>query len=172
MALLGLLLVAVHVLAGEEAVGFPAHIQSKVELADHLSSYGYHRSALHYMKGIYRNEKLSPEQREKIKTRVAELESTLASSTPEQRLPDLEVMLHFDEPQKQTSISETVRTDTTSIENDSAMRPEEFPSNRIDKMKWLKRALIVAGCVWVGYRLHSILNPPDKEEPNSVTISF
>jgi hypothetical protein len=122
------------------------------------------------MKGIYRNEKLSPEQREKIKTRVDELESTLASSTPEQRLPDLEVMLHFDEPQKQTLKS--VRTDTTSIEDTTVRRAQEFPSNRIDKMKWLKRALIVAGCVWVGYRLHSILNPPDKEEPNSVTISF
>ena len=158
-------------LCGQEGVEYPPQIQERLELTEHLSSYGYHRSALHYLKNIYSDAELSPVQLSDIEKRIVSTEKAIAKLGPKKPLPDLEVMLHFKgSPSK--SKSEDLRADKTSLLKGGLVRGQEFPSNRIDKKKWLKRTLIFVGCVWVGYRLHELLNPPDEEIPNAVTIEF
>lgn len=158
-------------LLGQERVEYPAQIQERLELTQQLSSYGYYHSALHYLKNIYRDAELSPEQLSDIKKRIASTEKAIAKLGPEKTLPDLEVMLHF-KGRSPESQSEDLRTDETSLLKGGLVRGQEFPSNRIDKMKWLKRTLIFVGCVWVGYRLHELLNPRDDEIPNAVNVEF
>jgi hypothetical protein len=159
-------------LLGQERVEHPAQIQERLELTEHLSSYGYHRSALHYLKNIYRSAELSPKQLADIEKRIVSAEKAIAKLGPDKSLPDLEVMLHFKGSPSKGKSQEGLRADKTSLLRGGLVRGQEFPSNRIDKMKWLKRTLIFAGCVWVGYRLHELLNPPDEEIPNAVIVTF
>jgi hypothetical protein len=156
---------------GELIGTFPVGVQRDLELAERLESYNYDKSALHYLKKIYRTSTdLNTEQLEQLNSHIESLEAKISLATPQHALPDLEVMLHFDAPAKVNNSDTDL--DKVSLVDAKALRPDNFPSTRIDKKKWIIRGLIAVGVGVVAYKVHEHLNKEDPPQPNTVVIEF
>ena len=155
----------------EARTSFPAEVQKDLELSDRLESYRYDKSALYYLKKVYRTgASLTPSQLQLLDEQIQMLEKRIGESVPARPLPDLEVMVHFNAPEK-TNTGD-VDLDKVSMTDTEKLRPENFPSTHIDKKKWLIRTLIVVGVSFVAYKIIENNQHPKTEEPNSVTITF
>lgn len=150
---------------------FPAEVQKDLELADRLESYRYDKSALYYLKRVYRTTpNLTPTQLALLDEQIQMIEKRIGDAVPTKPLPNLEVMMHFDPPTK--APTGDLDLDKVSTTENQALRPENFPSTRIDKKKWVIRTLIAVGIGVVAYKIIDNSNRKKPPEPNSVVIEF
>lgn len=147
-------------------------LQREVELAEKLEGYGYGRSALHYYKKIYRTADLSSAQLIQFEEKMSALEDRLKQKNPPNpKLPDLEVMLHSEQLVALPDLDPHYASEKT-MSNTDRVRPQEFPSNRINKKKWLMTTLAIVGVSWVAYKVNRHLRKKNPPPPNVIEISF
>jgi hypothetical protein len=148
----------------------PLAVQRDVDLAIKLEGYGYHRSALHYYEKMYRTEDLGQEQLNWLNREIERLQKLLDAE--KKVLPDLEVMLHSDSESKPLPEIAPRYVSKTTMENQEHLRPVEFPSNRINKKKWILTTLAIAGVGLVAYKVTKHLRRKNPPPANSIVITF
>jgi hypothetical protein len=151
---------------------FSVGVQREVALAERLESYGYQKSALHYYQKIYRTAELGEDQLLLLSEQIDRLRLMVAKPEEKKSLPDLEVMLHFDGPQVIDSKDELGKASEVTLENSEVLRPQEFPSNRINKKKWILGTLAVIGVSLVAYKVTKHLRKKPAPTPNTIVIEF
>lgn len=161
-------------LAGDwEAIkqSFSVGVQRDVALAERLEAYGYGKSALHYYQKIYRTAELGEDQLLSLDEQIKRLEALVYATEKTKELPDLEVMLHFDKATP-SSVDDLGRASQVTMENSEVLRPQEFPSNRINKKKWILSTLAVIGVSLVAYKVTKHLRQKNPPTPNTIVIEF
>lgn len=142
----------------------PTEVEKTLLLVDSLLGYGYKKSALHYLKQMRRTSRLSAQEEKVVEKRIADLEAKIASRE-NSALPDLEVMLHFDAPSAASSVTEL------DAEREP-LRPESFPSNRINKKAWIITGLVIIGAGVVAYKVTKHLRRKEPKRTNIISIEF
>jgi hypothetical protein len=151
---------------------FSVGVKRDVALAERLESYGYQRSALHYYQKIYRTAELGEDQLLLLSNQIERIGQLVSQTEKTKELPDLEVMLHFDGQTVVGPDNMLGKPSEVTIQNSDILRPQEFPSNRINKKKWILGTLAVIGVSLVAYKVTKHLRQKNPSAPNTVVIEF